>query len=117
MDNTVTSSQAIRVPWTIEDVEKCIESSPIVVFSKGTPDKPRCGFSERVLGVLENTGIPYNLVDVSEDRGVMPALTAYAGRQYLPLVYVKGTLVTSSEKLVMMIESGALVERLHAAAG
>ncbi len=117
MDNTVTSSQAIRVPWTTEDVEKCIKDSPVVVFSKGTPDNPRCGFSERVLAVLENTGIPYNLVDVSEDRGVMPALTAYAGRQYLPLVFVKGSLVTSSEKLVMMIESGALVNHLQAAVG
>lgn len=64
---------------------------------KGTPDAPRCGFSERVVSVMERCGRPYEVINVYEDRSIIPALTAFAGRQCLPLVYINGKLESSSE--------------------
>lgn len=112
MDSTITSSGAFRVPWTVDDVRDCLERFPIVVFAKGTLENPRCGFSKEVFNILEDSGVSYQVFDVSIDRSIVPALTAFAGRKYLPLVYVEGKLVTCSETLSETIANGQLVQSI-----
>ena len=115
MDSSVSSPNARRESWTTDDIRKRIDRCSVVVFAKGSHDSPKCGFSERVFSVMEETGVPYELVDVSQNRSILPALTAFAGRQYLPLVFVNGSLVTNFDTLEQMIASGALIEQLKAA--
>lgn len=103
--------------WTTEDVRSRVEKSKVVVFAKGTKEHPLCGFSELVFSAIERSGRPYELVDVSKNRSIVPALKAYSGSPYVPLVFVNGELVSSSETLSRMVSSGELNRRVEAAFG
>ena len=128
MDGTiksaVTASGRFSVPkredstrhhWTVEDIKTCLENQNVVVFAKGSPEHPRCGFSEKLFIEIERTGQPFRLVDVCEDPSVIPALKAFDGQQYLPAVYVNGELVSSCESLGQMLNSGAFASRVEKA--
>lgn len=105
-----------KSPWTTDDIRSHIEKSRVVVFAKGTAEHPRCGFSERVFGAMQESGQPYDCIDVSQDRSILPALRAFTGRpQFLPIVYVDGEIISSSETLEGMIQSGELQRKLQAA--
>ena len=102
-----------KAPWTTDDIRSHIEKSRVVVFAKGTAEHPRCGFSERVFGAMQESGQTYDCIDVSQDRSILPALRAFTGRpQFLPIVYVDGEIVSSSETLEGMIQSGELQKKL-----
>jgi glutaredoxin-related protein len=103
------------VYWSKDDIRNRIERSKVVVFSKGKAGKPKDGFSERALSALEDTGRPYEVVDVSEDSSIVAALRAYAGRITLPMVYVDGALVSSSETLQHMVDNGELKAKVDRA--
>lgn len=110
---TTLSSQ--RSTWTTDDVRTKIEKSKVVVFAKGDDDCPRCGFSERVIKAIKESGRPYEVINVYEDRSVIPALKAYSGEHHLPLVYVDGELVSNSDTQSRMLDSGELNAILDAA--
>jgi monothiol glutaredoxin len=101
--------------WTTDDVRNKVEQAKVVVFLKGTADQPRCGFSERVVSAMEKCGRPFEVINVYEDRSIIPALTAYAGRQCLPLVYINGKLESSSETQERQLDSGELSAKVEAA--
>ena len=110
------SAEPTKVPWTTDDIRAHIEKSRVVVFAKGTPEHPRCGFSERVFSAMQQSGRPYDSIDVSQDRTILPALRAFTGRpQFLPIVYVNGEIISSSETLEGMIQSGELQRKLETA--
>lgn len=115
MDQSVAAHSSTRTYWTTDDIRQKIEKSKVVVFSKGTPDHPRCGFSERALAAIEHCGRPYEVVDVCTDSSIIAALRNVAGRKALPLIYVEGALVSSSENLQRSIESGELETKINAA--
>jgi monothiol glutaredoxin len=94
-------------------VEQAIAENPILLFMKGTPEMPRCGFSMRVVGVLEQLGIEYGAIDV------LPALqplrevtTEISDWQTFPQLYVKGQLVGGADIVEEMFDSGELAELL-----
>jgi monothiol glutaredoxin len=96
-------------------VEELIREHQVLLFMKGTPDAPRCGFSMRVVGVLEQMGVEYGAVDV------LPALqplrevtTELSDWQTFPQLYVKGELVGGCDIVEEMFESGELAELLGA---
>ncbi|MCB0322391.1 MAG: hypothetical protein KDD69_02425 [Bdellovibrionales bacterium] len=111
----VCSEYSNRVHWTTDDIQRKVEQNTVVVFAKGTPDNPRCGLSEEVMAAVAASGHPYEVVDVSQERSILPALKAYAGEKRLPLVYVCGTLVSSWDEQSAMLRSGALQERIELA--
>jgi len=104
-----------RTTWTTDDIRHKIEESKIVVFAKGPEDAPRCGFTERVLTAIRQSGRPYELVDVTKDRSVVPALKAFSGEYHLPVVYVDGKLVSSSDTQEELLDSGELRAELDKA--
>ncbi len=104
-----------RTTWTTDDIHSRIQQSKVVVFAKGSDDAPRCGFTERVLNAIKQSGRPFEVVDVYEDRSVIPALKAYSGEHHLPLVYVDGELVSNSDTQEHMLVSGELQGKLEAA--
>ena len=90
-------------------VEQAIAQNPVLLFMKGTPEMPRCGFSMRVVGVLEQLGIEYGAIDV------LPALqplrevtTELSDWQTFPQLYVGGELVGGCEIVEEMFDSGEL---------
>jgi monothiol glutaredoxin len=94
-------------------VEQAIAENPVLLFMKGTPEMPRCGFSMRVVGVLEQLGTDYGAIDV------LPALqplrevtTEIADWQTFPQLYVNGELVGGADIVEEMFDSGELAELL-----
>jgi monothiol glutaredoxin len=100
-------------PALKQQVEEAIAGNPVLLFMKGTPDAPRCGFSMRVVGVLEQLGVEYGAIDV------LPALqplrevtTELSDWQTFPQLYVKGELVGGCDIIEEMLASGELGELL-----
>jgi monothiol glutaredoxin len=100
-------------PQLKQQVEQAIASNPVLLFMKGTPEMPRCGFSMRVVGVLEQVGVDYGAIDV------LPALqplrevtTELSDWQTFPQLYVNGELVGGCDIVEEMLESGELAELL-----
>lgn len=96
-----------------QKVEQAISENPVLLFMKGTPDQPRCGFSMRVVGVLDQLGVEYGAIDV------LPALqplrevtTELSDWQTFPQLYVKGELVGGCDIVEEMLDSGELAELL-----
>src|SRR3954466_9667825 len=94
-------------------VEELIAANPVLLFMKGTPDMPRCGFSMRVVQVLDQMAIEYGAIDV------LPALqplrevtTEISDWQTFPQLYVNGELLGGADIVEEMFESGELAESL-----
>lgn len=94
-------------------VEQAIEQNPVLLFMKGTPDAPRCGFSMRTVGVLEQLGIEYGAIDVLPILQPLREVTAeLSDWETFPQLYVKGDLVGGCDIVEEMFESGELAEAL-----
>jgi len=96
-------------------VEELIAANPVLLFMKGVPDAPRCGFSMRVVNVLDQLDVEYGAIDV------LPALqplrevtTEIADWQTFPQLYVSGELLGGCDIIEEMFESGELAEALGA---
>ena len=94
-------------------IEELIAANPVLLFMKGTPDMPRCGFSMRVVQVLDQIDVDYGAIDV------LPALqplrevtTEIADWQTFPQLYVNGELVGGADIVEEMFDSGELAETL-----
>jgi monothiol glutaredoxin len=100
-------------PQLKQKVEELLSDNPVLLFMKGTPEMPRCGFSMRVVGVLQQLGVEYGAVDV------LPALqplrevtTEISEWQTFPQLYVNGELVGGCDIVEEMFESGELADQI-----
>lgn len=115
MDQSVAARSSSRIYWSTDDIRRKIEKSKIVVFAKGTPERPRDGFSQRAMTAVQASGRPYEVIDVMQDKSIGAALREYAGHRHLPLIFVNGDLVSTSDNLRGMMESGELDDKLASA--
>lgn|GEM_PF-5668021 len=106
------SRLASQIQWTLADVEETVRSSRVVVFSKGSATQPKCGFSKRTISVVERCGSAYEVVDVSESRSMRAALAVFSGERALPLVFVDGQLIPTSDYLDAVGEGREIASRL-----
>ena len=99
---------------TLKDrVEELIRDNPILLFMKGTPEAPQCGFSMRTVNVLESYGVEYAALDVLPALQPLREVTAeISDWQTFPQLYVNGKLVGSCDIVEEMDESGELAELL-----
>lgn len=98
-------------------VEERIEAAlarPVVLFMKGTPDFPQCGFSAQSVQVLRASGVEFAHVNVLEDPELRQALKQHSNWPTYPQLYVNGELVGGSDILLEMYRSGELAEKLAA---
>ncbi|HEX2392844.1 MAG TPA: Grx4 family monothiol glutaredoxin [Solirubrobacterales bacterium] len=94
-------------------VEELISANPVLLFMKGTPDMPRCGFSMRVVQVLDQVDVEYGAIDVLPALQPLREVTAeIADWQTFPQLYVNGELVGGADIVEEMFESGELADLL-----
>jgi len=101
---------------TLKDrVEELIRENPVLLFMKGTPEQPQCGFSMRVVGVLDSYGVEYAALDVLPALQPLRQVTAeISDWQTFPQLYVNGELVGGADIVEEMDDSGELAELLGA---
>jgi monothiol glutaredoxin len=93
-------------------IEKLINDNPVVVFMKGTPQFPQCGFSGRVVQILEHVGAPFIGVNVLEDADLRQGVKDFANWPTIPQIYVKGEFVGGADIAMEMFQSGELAQTL-----
>lgn len=85
-----------------------IDSQDVVVFMKGTPQFPMCGFSGQVVQILNYLGVPFKGVNVLDDMAVREGIKAYSNWPTIPQIYVKGEFVGGCDITREMFQSGEL---------
>jgi monothiol glutaredoxin len=102
-------------PQLKEQVEGLIAGNPVLLFMKGTPEAPRCGFSMRVVQVLDSLDVEYGAVDVLPALQPLREVTAeISDWQTFPQLYVNGELLGGADIVDEMLASGELAEALGA---
>lgn len=100
-------------PELREQLEQAIEANKVLLLMKGTPEAPRCGFSMRTVGILEQMGVEYGAIDVLPVLAPLRELTSeMSDWQTFPQVYVGGELLGGCDLVEEMFESGELADAL-----
>ena len=89
-----------------------VESNDVVLFMKGSPLFPQCGFSSRAVAILNHLGAEFESVDVLQDQGIRQGVKAFSDWPTIPQLYVKGEFVGGSDIMMEMYESGELAQLL-----
>src|SRR3981081_4542418 len=93
-------------------IEQAIGANPVLLFMKGTPEQPACGFSARTVAALQALGAPFAAVDVLGDPRIRQELSALSNWPTIPQLFIDGELVGGCHILTEMYESGELAEAL-----
>lgn len=96
-----------------ERIDSYVQGSDVVLFMKGTPTFPQCGFSATVADVLERVGVAYNSFDVLQDPELRQGIKDYSQWPTIPQLYVKGEFVGGCDIIREMFMSGELGELLQ----
>jgi len=96
-------------------IEKLINDNPVVLFMKGTPQFPQCGFSGRVMQILDYLGAPVVGVNVLEDADIRQGIKDYANWPTIPQLYIKGEFAGGADIATEMFQSGELAAMLTGA--
>ena len=90
-----------------------VEDNQVVLFMKGSPVFPQCGFSAAVVQVLSHLGVKFKGIDVLQDPGLRQGVKEFSNWPTIPQLYVKGEFVGGCDIVREMYESGELAELLH----
>lgn len=93
-------------------IENAIAENPVMLFMKGTPEQPACGFSARTAACLNALGVRYAALDILPDARIREELSGLSGWPTIPQLFVKGELVGGCDIVTEMYESGELAELL-----
>jgi monothiol glutaredoxin len=102
-----TESNPIR-----DAIAEAIRDNPTILFMKGTPDAPACGFSARTVAALQALDAPFAAVDILPDPRIRQELSALSNWPTIPQLFVNGELVGGCDIVTEMFESGELAETL-----
>jgi monothiol glutaredoxin len=91
-------------------IQEAIAENEILLFMKGTPEEPRCGFSARTVAALEAVGAPFAAVDILPDPRIRQELSALSNWPTIPQLFVRGELVGGADIVAEMYETGELAE-------
>ena len=94
-------------------ISDIVTSNDVVLFMKGTPLFPQCGFSSRAIAILDHLGVAYDSVDVLQDMEVRQGIKAYSDWPTIPQLYVKGEFVGGSDIMMEMYEAGELNQMMQ----
>ena len=99
----------------MQRIQQQVDSAPIVLYMKGTPQFPQCGFSARAAQTLASTGVEFAYVNVFEDQEVFQRLPEFADWPTFPQIYMNGELVGGGDIIVEMAEMGTLKAEMETA--
>ena len=94
-------------------IQELVSSNDVLLFMKGTPLFPQCGFSSRAIAILNHLGAEFDSVDVLQDQGVRQGIKAFSDWPTIPQLYVKGEFIGGSDIMMEMYESGELAQLLE----
>lgn len=94
-------------------IDKLITTNDVVLFMKGTPDLPQCGFSGQVVKMLDYLGVEYKAVDILESQDLRQAIKDYTNWPTIPQLYIKGTFVGGCDIIREMFQDGELEKLLE----
>ena len=89
-------------------IAKAVAEHPVIVFMKGEPEQPRCGFSAAVVQILDHLGVEYVGVDVLQSEALRHGIKTFSEWPTIPQLYVKGEFVGGCDIIKEMFESGEL---------
>ena len=93
-------------------IAELVKGSDVLLFMKGSPLFPQCGFSSRAVAILQHLGVEFDSVDVLQDQDVRQGIKAFSDWPTIPQLYVKGEFVGGSDIMMEMYESGELAQLL-----
>ena len=93
-------------------IQSAIDDHDVILFMKGTPDAPACGFSARTVAALQSLGAPFAAVDILPDPRIREQLSAISAWPTIPQLFVKGELVGGCDIVTEMYEAGELAQKL-----
>ncbi len=89
-------------------ISKAVTENPVVLFMKGVPEQPQCGFSAVVVQILDHLGVDFVGVNVLQDENLRDGIKAYSDWPTIPQLYVKGEFVGGADIVREMFQSGEL---------
>ena len=93
-------------------IQGLVDSNEVLLFMKGSPLFPQCGFSSRAVAILNHLGVEFDSVDVLQDQGIRQGIKSFSDWPTIPQLYVKGEFVGGSDIMMEMYESGELAQLL-----
>jgi monothiol glutaredoxin len=100
----------------LDRIDQQVKNNPVVIYMKGTPQMPQCGFSSRAAEALGSTGVPFAYVNVLQDPDIFQNLPRYADWPTFPQIYIDGELVGGCDITLEMHQSGELKTMMEQAA-
>jgi monothiol glutaredoxin len=100
----------------MDRIKEQVENNPVVIYMKGTPQFPMCGFSSRAAAALQDCGVPFAYVNVLADPEIFENLPRYADWPTFPQIYIDGELVGGCDITLEMHQSGELKNMMEEAA-
>jgi monothiol glutaredoxin len=97
---------------TNERLSQIVSNNDVVLFMKGTPLFPQCGFSSRAVAILDHCGVAYESVDVLQDMDIRQGIKGFSDWPTIPQLYVKGEFVGGSDIMMEMYQAGELQQLL-----
>ena len=91
-----------------DQIKNVVDTNDVVLFMKGTPQMPQCGFSGQVVQILDYLGVPYAGVNVLADAELRDGIKTFTNWPTIPQLYVKGEFVGGSDIMMEMFQSGEL---------
>lgn len=98
---------------TEEKIQKQLDENPVMLYMKGTPDNPQCGFSAKASSLLLSTGISFAYCNVLESPFIFERLPAFSKFPTYPQLFIKGELIGGSDIVEDMLASGDLLPMLQ----
>ena len=95
-----------------DQIQRAIDENPVLLFMKGTPEQPMCGFSARTVAILQSVGRPFAAVDVLPDPRIRQELSALSNWPTIPQLFIDGEFVGGCDIVMEMYQSGELQQTL-----
>ncbi|PKM00121.1 MAG: monothiol glutaredoxin, Grx4 family, partial [Gammaproteobacteria bacterium HGW-Gammaproteobacteria-6] len=95
-------------PALRERIQSLLDDNRVVLFMKGQPSAPQCGFSAKAVGILNGLGVPFQGIDVLADAEIRDGIKVFGSWPTIPQLYIGGELVGGSDIIEQLVNSGEL---------
>ncbi len=105
---------ALRCKWSNDALTETVNNDKVVIFMKGTPDEPMCGFSRAVVKIMEMHGVEnYTAYNILEDQELRSRIKEFSSWPTVPQVYMNGEFLGGCDIMIQMHQNGELIEELQ----